>query len=744
MATRYYPTKRQNSSRLRGPSAGDWGAFGLFAPQTPDFRQMLSTSKADGGQISLQACACNQQGDYDYIMHRHSTEPLEAQTVSGTFDFCLMGWAYWYPDDTQPVSVRYKFHVYISTGDDPTPRHVLLDNYIDSSDLIDFPFQQWASFNGGAQALVSGDALAGDRIMIEWGVRIISSPTPVVTYPPSAYTQFTIFNLGTTNSSNVPWPDASPGDTNISEAGWFEFSDTITEQAPLDPPDNDSCDDAIEIVAFPYQSPPIITMYSTDTDRGVWWKFTASSTGWVIITTNRTNYRCELFVWTGADCASKVGAGPFTSTSYAAMSNSCAWVEVTEGEQYFINLQNAHSSGIGAINSGGICEIAVNYFAFDLVNDDLYIPVSDKIYVYRDGVIVKVRSISDTATAAYFDYSQLPIDSINGGVDTKIRFCVGLFPFDLVEILDADTLNWDEFEVDYLDGWFVPGSDSTGVTQFFITPEGRVYVSQWGNGYLYVASDVPSLAFPTVYLNETSDDPVLMEVVSQMVNQGANQPGYPFSYDSWRPDPEITSPLYITFDQDSGILYYNSGGEYVPVGGQTIKRFDITNDNQLSDFITLSSGGGPNPGMKGICRLTNGTFLVCNATEVHLLASNGTIIRTFTPSISMDSTTLVDVRPTTDENFFWVADLWANHFFKFRIVDGVEVDDILVSGGPGNMTQFAIYGIVEPPPPFNPLSGIYKVVPGKRNDTLWESFDPEETEDVKIPDPFIKSALFGK
>ncbi len=45
---------------------------------------------------------------------------------------------------------------------------------------------------------------------------------------------------------------------------------------------------------------------------------------------------------------------------------------------------------------------------------------------------------------------------------------------------------------------------------------------------------------------------------------------------------------------------------------------------------------------------------------------------------------------------------------------------------------------------FNTLSGIYKVVPDKRNDTLWESFDPEVTEDVKIPDPFFKSALFGK
>lgn len=47
-------------------------------------------------------------------------------------------------------------------------------------------------------------------------------------------------------------------------------------------------------------------------------------------------------------------------------------------------------------------------------------------------------------------------------------------------------------------------------------------------------------------------------------------------------------------------------------------------------------------------------------------------------------------------------------------------------------------------PPGNPLSGIYQIVPDKRNDTLWVSFDPEETEDVAIPDPFFKTGLIGK
>lgn len=41
-------------------------------------------------------------------------------------------------------------------------------------------------------------------------------------------------------------------------------------------------------------------------------------------------------------------------------------------------------------------------------------------------------------------------------------------------------------------------------------------------------------------------------------------------------------------------------------------------------------------------------------------------------------------------------------------------------------------------------SGIYKVTPGKRNDTLFSNASQEQTVDVKIPDPFIKSAYLGE
>lgn len=44
----------------------------------------------------------------------------------------------------------------------------------------------------------------------------------------------------------------------------------------------------------------------------------------------------------------------------------------------------------------------------------------------------------------------------------------------------------------------------------------------------------------------------------------------------------------------------------------------------------------------------------------------------------------------------------------------------------------------------NERSGIYKIVPGKRNDTLWNDLSAETTTDVKIPNPFIKTGLIGE
>lgn len=45
--------------------------------------------------------------------------------------------------------------------------------------------------------------------------------------------------------------------------------------------------------------------------------------------------------------------------------------------------------------------------------------------------------------------------------------------------------------------------------------------------------------------------------------------------------------------------------------------------------------------------------------------------------------------------------------------------------------------------PATPFSGIYKLVPGKRNDTVWTDVNAQQTLNIKIPDPFAKTGMFG-
>lgn len=47
--------------------------------------------------------------------------------------------------------------------------------------------------------------------------------------------------------------------------------------------------------------------------------------------------------------------------------------------------------------------------------------------------------------------------------------------------------------------------------------------------------------------------------------------------------------------------------------------------------------------------------------------------------------------------------------------------------------------------PFNKYSGLYKLTPGKTNDTLYSNINYPQVETliVKIPDPFIESGLIG-
>lgn len=96
--------------------------------------------------------------------------------------------------------------------------------------------------------------------------------------------------------------------------------------------------------------------------------------------------------------------------------------------------------------------------------------------------------------------------------------------------------------------------------------------------------------------------------------------------------------------------------------------------------------------------------------------------------------------------------LTTSTFWKIRISDMTTVDSFTVDNfddgeghndtdqffGPSETSDILILGAT-----VAPLSGIYKMVTDKRNDSLYTSYDPVETEDHAIPDPHAITGFLG-
>jgi hypothetical protein len=83
-----------------------------------------------------------------------------------------------------------------------------------------------------------------------------------------------------------------------------------------------------------------------------------------------------------------------------------------------------------------------------------------------------------------------------------------------------------------------------------------------------------------------------------------------------------------------------------------------------------------------------------------------------------------------------VPDGWS---VTYEVSNGSPIDNLLITGGE---TTFIL--VINTPIIPVDHSGIYKIQPNKRNDTLWTDVVAGTTEDVKIPNPKVRSALLGE
>jgi hypothetical protein len=312
-------------------------------------------------------------------------------------------------------------------------------------------------------------------------------------------------------------------------------------------------------------------------------------------------------------------------------------------------------------------------------DDDIYVPAS-RLLALRDGQAVNIGMNVQPWTGIGIDYTHTAMTNIHTGLpNTSDRVLLGVHGTSLIEIFDLVELE----EVDFIDDPWSAVTDNPA--QLEVTTAGLAITGWYGNGYLFVAGEGTLPAF----LNTVSNTTAMSEVKTIAAWKGNSQTGAPFAFSAVVPSPQITAAWAIAYDEATDVLFYTSGGFYVPVGGTQIKRYHIGSSTQLPNFATLSLVSGINPGLKGIALLPDGGLLVCNGPVVQRLNSVGAIVHTYTPSIAMDSTVLTDLVLVFNDTRFWV----------FDILTGAEYSTVQTYLEPGSFTQLARYGASSSPVP---------------------------------------------
>src|SRR4030095_3654920 len=412
-------------------------------------------------------------------------------------------------------------------------------------------------------------------------------------------------------------------------------------------------------------------------------------------------------------------------------------LNVAAGTQYWVEVADD-------FNGGGVTRSKVFYKPTAYQDDDLFL-ANAGIFVLRNGQLINYGgSWGDYApTGIGIDYTKRPIIDIqDDSTHTGERVLLGLHPYELVEFADVYDLNR---ELDFIgDPWVMPGNAHPAQLQ--VTSTGLLYQAWFGNGYLYTSGSGTRPAF----LNTVSNNASYSALKSIDAISGDSQPAAPYSDVERVLDIQVTAPWAIAFDETTGVLYYTSGGVYVPVGGDTIKRYDLNTNTQLADFATVPLQGTKNPGLKGLALLNDGGILVCNGTVVNRLNQAGVVTQTYTPSIAMDAQTLMDVVTTKDGTKFWVIDLWTTRLFQFDVASGAELQTCQSYGEPGSLVQMVLYRHppAPPSPPVprgpdplkmhyygyagHPSGGVLGLAPGARVDLYLEQQTVHQTLGVKV------------
>lgn len=170
-----------------------------------------------GFSSSIGANTCSTQDgatDYDSVARQYVSDPIDAQTISGTVKgqiLCL--------ESNGLADFRRAIVIRVMSNDGLTVRGTLLSDYSTTATEFSSSASTNRFFPASGTAVSSVTSQSGDRIVIEIGIRKTGS---------SPSTRSATFLLGDNGGSDLPEDETSTTSVNP----WIEFSHNVVFQPP--------------------------------------------------------------------------------------------------------------------------------------------------------------------------------------------------------------------------------------------------------------------------------------------------------------------------------------------------------------------------------------------------------------------------------------------------------------------------------------------------------------------------------
>jgi len=399
--------------------------------------------------------------------------------------------------------------------------------------------------------------------------------------------------------------------------------------------------------------------------------------------------------------------------SLAQVTGYTPWVlpMVTPGENYYIQVTDANSTPV---------DVDVTFLAMlppnqPIIDGDLIVP--SEFYGLPAGII-------DPTTGRIKAYRMIPTGGEYGDV---VKGYVGLwetnFDHPTTAGFGADT--------------FLNGQTLNFISRFY---------REWSPVTTGLFALGAPIADSSKFYDITSDDNNSQTIIQPINVDGSLGTSFNIPYS------DLRWSSFFEFSQDGKKIYFDDWNT-----STILKVWDVENHVALPDLMTSPDS------FNWLIAFPDGNVAVyIDGTDpkTYVFNSSGVLINTISRTYTVHRATRIP-----GENAIWV---WGNDsggamlskeifpsgtqvaFLRHKIATHISGPSFSQDSDPldtpwahqGSCPILILTNEIIPPPPPNITSGIYKLVPGKHQDTLWnENF--EGTTDVKIPNPKARIGYVG-